>query len=171
MLLKALGYTAAPLVLFSAFGYALDRLGTVEPRHLVPFAAYGGYVSILGYPIGTDIGAPWLAVHVVVPLSIPAAVGLAAVIRWGNESLSTDDVTGAAIAAPSSCSLLHSSSTRPQRGSTPTSTGGEPAGPVRPATGVAPDGPGGDGPNRDGQRRRHRCRHVSRRARRRLRRR
>ncbi|WP_420181846.1 flippase activity-associated protein Agl23 [Haloarcula sp. KBTZ06] len=99
VLLKALGYTAAPLVLFSAFGYALDRLGTVEPRHLVPFAAYGGYVSILGYPIGTDIGAPWLAVHVVVPLSIPAAVGLAAVIRWGNESLSTDDVTGAAIAA------------------------------------------------------------------------
>ena len=99
ILLKALGYTAAPLLLFSAFGYALDRLGTVEPRHLVPFAAYGGYVSILGYPIGTDIGAPWLAVHVVVPLSIPAAVGLAAVIRWGSESLSADDVTGAAIAA------------------------------------------------------------------------
>ena len=99
ILLKALGYTAAPLLLFSAFGYALDRLGTVEPRHLVPFVAYGGYVSILGYPIGTDIGAPWLAVHVVVPLSIPAAVGLAAVVRWGSESLSADDVTGAAIAA------------------------------------------------------------------------
>jgi len=99
VLLKALGYTAAPLLLFSVFGYALDRLGTVEPRHLVPFLAYGGYVSILGYPIGTDIGAPWLAVHVVVPLSVPAAVGLAAVVRWGSESLSADDVTGVAIAA------------------------------------------------------------------------
>ncbi|MGB9952882.1 flippase activity-associated protein Agl23 [Haloarcula marismortui] len=99
VLLKALGYTAAPLLLFSVFGYAVDRLGIVEPRHLIPFAAYGGYVSILGYPIGTDIGAPWLAVHVVVPLSIPAAVGFAAVVRWGNESLSADDVTGAVIAA------------------------------------------------------------------------
>ncbi|GCF14588.1 TIGR03663 family protein [Haloarcula mannanilytica] len=99
VLLKALGYAAAPLLLFSAFGYALDRLGTVEPRHLIPFLAYGGYVSILGYPIGTDIGAPWLAVHVVVPLSVPAAVGLAAVVRWGSESLSAEDVTGVAIAA------------------------------------------------------------------------
>lgn len=99
VLLKALGFTSMPLVAFSVFGYALDRLGAVEPRHLVPFVAYGGFVSILGYPIGTDIGAPWLAVHVVVPLSIPAAVGLATVLRWGGEALSTDDVTGVAIAA------------------------------------------------------------------------
>ncbi|MFB6223174.1 MAG: flippase activity-associated protein Agl23 [Haloarcula sp.] len=99
VLLKALAYTSLPLVVFAVFGYVLDRTGTVEPRHLVPFVAYGGFVSILGYPIGTDIGAPWLAVHVVVPLSIPAAVGLAAVVRWGSESVSADDVVGVAIAA------------------------------------------------------------------------
>ncbi len=81
---ESAGHTAAPLVLFSAFGSHWTARN-LEPRHLVPFAAYGGYVSILGYPIGTDIGAPWLAVHVVVPLSIPAAVGLAAVIRWRND--------------------------------------------------------------------------------------
>ena len=95
--LKALGYASAPLLTFSVFGFVLDRLGYVEPRHLVPFVAYGGFVSIFGYPLGSDIGAPWLVVHTVVPLSLPAAVGLAAVVEWGQEALSADDAVGLAI--------------------------------------------------------------------------
>ena len=95
--LKALGYASAPLLTFSVFGYALDRLGIVRPRHLVPFVAYGGFVSIVGYPAGTDIGAPWIVVHTVVPLALPAGVGLAAVFRWGGQSLEMDDVVGVAI--------------------------------------------------------------------------
>ncbi|MFC7075807.1 flippase activity-associated protein Agl23 [Haloarcula halophila] len=99
ILLEALAYTCGPLVAFSAFGYALDRLGSIRPRHLVPFAAYCGYVSIVGYPIGTDIGNPWIGAHVVVPLAIPAGVGVAAIFRWGVEALSADDVTGVATSA------------------------------------------------------------------------
>ncbi|MBX0303641.1 flippase activity-associated protein Agl23 [Haloarcula salinisoli] len=73
-------------------GYLLDRLGITTPRHLIPFCFYAGFVSIFGYPLGTDIGAPWLAVHMVVPLAVPAAVALAAVVRWGSQSLATDDL-------------------------------------------------------------------------------
>ena len=95
--LKALGFASAPLLAFSVFGFALDRLGVVRARHLVPFVAYGGFVSIFGYPAGTDIGAPWLVTHAVVPLALPAGVGLAAVFRWGVQSLEMDDVVGVAI--------------------------------------------------------------------------
>jgi uncharacterized protein (TIGR03663 family) len=50
-------------------------------RPLVLVAAAWAGLSLLGYPLAADLAAPWLAVHVVVPLSIPAAVGLAAVVR------------------------------------------------------------------------------------------
>jgi len=73
-------------------GYLLDRLGITTPRHLIPFCFYAGFVSIFGYPLGTDIGAPWLAVHMVVPLVVPAAVALAAVFRWASQSLAMDDL-------------------------------------------------------------------------------
>jgi len=77
----------------AAVGYVLDRLGATSPRHLIPFCFYAGFVSIFGYPLGTDIGAPWLAVHMVVPLAVPAAVALAAVVRWGSKSLAIGDVS------------------------------------------------------------------------------
>jgi len=96
-MLRPLAFASAPLLSFGVFGYVLDRLGVVRARHLIPFAAYCGFVSIVGYPIGMDIPAPWPAVHVLVPLSIPAGVGVAAVFRWGLDSLSVDDVTGVAI--------------------------------------------------------------------------
>ena len=73
-------------------GYILDRLGLTEPRHLVPFCFYAGFVSIFGYPLGTDIGAPWLAVHMIVPLAVPAAVALADLFRRGSRALATGDV-------------------------------------------------------------------------------
>ncbi|QIO23578.1 flippase activity-associated protein Agl23 [Haloarcula sp. JP-L23] len=96
---KAMAYASAPLTAFAGLGYVLDRLGYTVPRHLVPFLFYGGFVSVFGYPLGTDIGAPWIVTHAVVPLAVPAGVALAAVFRWGVESLSTDDETGVAIAA------------------------------------------------------------------------
>jgi uncharacterized protein (TIGR03663 family) len=74
-------------------GYVLDRLGVTTPRHLIPFCFYAGFVSIFGYPLGTDIGAPWLASHMVVPLAVPGAVALGAVFRWGSQSLASGDLS------------------------------------------------------------------------------
>lgn len=95
--IKALGYGSAPLALFAGLGYVLDRWGYTTPRHLVPFLFYCGFVSIFGYPLGTDIGAPWIVTHAVVPLALPAAVALAAVFDWGIEALAADDTIGVAI--------------------------------------------------------------------------
>ncbi|WP_135304502.1 flippase activity-associated protein Agl23 [Haloarcula amylovorans] len=97
--LQALGFGSAALALLAGVGYVLDRLGYTAPRHLVPFLFYAGFVSIFGYPLGTDIGAPWLAVHTAVPFALPAAVGLAAIFRWGLNALSSDDVEGVGITA------------------------------------------------------------------------
>jgi uncharacterized protein (TIGR03663 family) len=53
-------------------------------------------VSVLGYPLGTDIKAPWIAVHAVVPLAIPAAVGLAYVGRETRDAYESHDRTALA---------------------------------------------------------------------------
>ncbi|MDS0282994.1 flippase activity-associated protein Agl23 [Haloarcula onubensis] len=87
------------VAVLAGVGYLLDRLGVTTPRHLIPFCFYAGFVSIFGYPLGTDIGAPWLAVHMVVPLAVPAAVALGGVFRWGSQSLSTGDAPSFASAA------------------------------------------------------------------------
>ena len=88
---EALVLGSRAVVVLAGVGYVLDRLGVTTPRHLIPFCFYAGFVSIFGYPEGTDIGAPWLAAHMVVPLAVPAAVALAAVVRWGADSLATED--------------------------------------------------------------------------------
>jgi len=58
---------------------ALETTGNV----LVAFAAYWAAASLVGYPAATDINAPWSATHIVLPLTIPAAVGLVAVAEEG----------------------------------------------------------------------------------------
>ena len=67
---------AGPLVALATYGALRDR-----QRHLVAFCGWWGLSSAVGYPFVADIRAPWLAVHVVVALAIPAAVGLAALVR------------------------------------------------------------------------------------------
>ena len=57
ILLKALGFTAAPLLLFSAFGYALDRLGT--GRYGLFVTGYGAPARF--YEVGDDGGITDLA--------------------------------------------------------------------------------------------------------------
>jgi uncharacterized protein (TIGR03663 family) len=74
----------APFVLvFAVVGFVADGYGGVDDgwRSLVAFATYWGAVSVLGYPVATDIRAPWAAVHAVIPLAVPAAVGVAALAR------------------------------------------------------------------------------------------
>ena len=88
---------AAAVSLFSAVGFLADRYRGERPRDLVAFCFSWGFVSVFGYPIITDISAPWAAIHAVVPLAIPAAVGLAVLARWGAEAVADGDGVSAAL--------------------------------------------------------------------------
>lgn len=90
---------AAPLTAFAIFGFVLERYGAATSRNLVLFAGYCGFVSVLGYPLGTDIFGAWIVVHALVPLAIPAGVGLTRVFDWGYESFVAEDRVGVGIAA------------------------------------------------------------------------
>ncbi len=80
--IETLVYGAPVVVAFAVVGFVIDGY-TDGPgrRDVVAFATYWGLVSVLGYPVATDIRAPWAAVHAIVPLTVPAAVGIAALYR------------------------------------------------------------------------------------------
>jgi len=96
---RVMGLKAAPLTVLSVVGFAAERYGRAESRNLVMLAGYCGFVSVLGYPLGTDIFGAWLVVHALVPLSIPAAVGLARIVDWARGAFAADDTVGLATAA------------------------------------------------------------------------
>ncbi|WP_435067062.1 flippase activity-associated protein Agl23 [Haloplanus sp. C73] len=79
--LETMLYGALFVSLFAAIGLVADGYDADGTRALVAFATYWGAVSVIGYPIATDIRAPWAVVHAVIPLAIPAAVGVAATAR------------------------------------------------------------------------------------------
>ncbi|WP_416839164.1 flippase activity-associated protein Agl23 [Haloferax sp. DFSO52] len=99
--LETFVYGAPVLIVFALVGIVTDRYGVVTGRirWLVAFATYWGVVSIFGYPLATDIQAPWVVVHAVVPLAIPAAVGAAFVFRSGYEAFDAGDTVGIGLAA------------------------------------------------------------------------
>ncbi|UWG48900.1 putative membrane-bound mannosyltransferase [Halanaeroarchaeum sp. HSR-CO] len=98
-LLRVVFVGGATTFAFSIVGFVGDRYGEREPRDLVAFAFYWGMASIVGYAIVSDIKAPWSAVHVLVPLAIPAAVGLSLVYRNLRSAHESGDRTTVAIAA------------------------------------------------------------------------
>jgi len=89
---------AAAVGAFAVAGTVLERYFSDRPRLTVMFAAYWGFVSVLGYPLGTDIWAAWIIVNAVVPLAIPAAVGLGVLVRTGRDALAEDDTVSVAAA-------------------------------------------------------------------------
>jgi uncharacterized protein (TIGR03663 family) len=82
---------AGPLLALSVAGFLAERFLAARPRPLVMFASYWGYASVLGYPLATDIWGAWIIVNALVPLVIPAAVGLGLIVRVGEEALADDD--------------------------------------------------------------------------------
>jgi len=90
--LRMLSRYALPLALLSVFGFLAERWGSTRRRGLVMFASYCGFVSVLGYPLGTDIYGAWIMVNALVPLAIPAGVGLALVVRWTRGSFAADQI-------------------------------------------------------------------------------
>ena len=89
--LEVLFFASGGLVLLAVVGFVADRYDGDRPRDLVALGAYWGFVSVLGYPIATDIQSGWSVVHAVVPLAIPAAAGIALFYDWGREAFDRDD--------------------------------------------------------------------------------
>jgi len=82
---------AAPTSVLAVGGFLLERWASIRRRPVVLFASYWGFVSVLGYPLGTDIYGAWITVNALVPLALPAAVGLAYIYREGREAFDGDD--------------------------------------------------------------------------------
>ncbi|WP_459192393.1 flippase activity-associated protein Agl23 [Halosimplex sp. J119] len=96
--LSTLRHGGLAVCALAVVGFVADRYRPDGPSDLVSLAFYWGAVSVLGYPLVTDIKAPWAAIHAVVPLAIPAAVGLGLFVRWGREAFAEGDRVSAGLA-------------------------------------------------------------------------
>jgi uncharacterized protein (TIGR03663 family) len=97
--LEVLLLNATAVGVFALFGFLYERYASPRSRNIVMLAGYAGLASIVGYPLGTDVFGAWIVVHTVVPLSIPAAVGVARVYRWGRAAAPRGDPVSAALFA------------------------------------------------------------------------
>jgi uncharacterized protein (TIGR03663 family) len=79
---KLLGYLlvgALPAVVGAGYAFLRELRSPSRPL-VVPLVAWG-VASMLGYPLATDIPAPWISLHLLLPLLVPAAVGWVAILR------------------------------------------------------------------------------------------
>ena len=97
--LETLAVAAAPLTALAVAGLALELFDRERPRPLVLFAGYWGLASVVGYPLGMDIRAGWVTINALVPLAVPAAVGLGWLLRKGWRARRDRDAVGVAIVA------------------------------------------------------------------------
>lgn len=95
--LLVMGVGGATTTIFAGIGFVADRYREEGPRDVVALAFYWGLASVLGYPIVSDIMAGWTTIHALVPLTIPAAVGLSLVVRKARLALARDDGQLAAV--------------------------------------------------------------------------
>jgi uncharacterized protein (TIGR03663 family) len=95
--LETMGQYAAPILVLSFIGAIVELFGSREPRYVVVAVFAWGFASIFGYPLGTDIYGGWITVNAVVPLALPAGVGLGVFYHrlrrsWRGEASGTADV-------------------------------------------------------------------------------
>jgi uncharacterized protein (TIGR03663 family) len=88
---KRLAGTSIPIVLFGIGGFLVDRYSKRAPRDVVTVGFGWAAAIFLIYPAITDISAAWGLVHTVVPLAVPAAVGLGVLIDYGGEAVADAD--------------------------------------------------------------------------------
>ncbi|MFB6071418.1 MAG: flippase activity-associated protein Agl23 [Halobacterium sp.] len=97
--LTVLSVGALALVAFALLGFFHERYAAERPRAVVAFAFYWGAFSVFGYPAVSDIAAGWTAVNAVVPLALPAGVGVGLVFRYGREGVASGNLARARVAA------------------------------------------------------------------------
>ncbi|GAB3422688.1 TIGR03663 family protein [Haloparvum alkalitolerans] len=92
--------SSAPLFLVAVGGFLADRYGVLGGgrRPIVEFTAVWAGLGVVAYPVVAEVVAPWTLVHLLVPLSVPAGVGLALVVRWGSEAVDAGDAARATAA-------------------------------------------------------------------------
>lgn len=88
--------TALPVVVLGVYGFLLDRYSG-RPRPLVGFATYWAGVGLLFFAGATEVNAPWVAVHVLVPLAVPAAVGLGSFVDYGRRAVADEAAVPVAV--------------------------------------------------------------------------
>jgi uncharacterized protein (TIGR03663 family) len=111
-----------------------------QPRPLVAFCGWWALSAFVGYPYVADIKAPWLAVHVVIALAIPAAIGLVTVFdRFRTAHLDGHTAASVGLAAlliSSGAFVVGSSALityqQPPHGLNVVAQGGQPGGDLRP---------------------------------------
>jgi len=89
---------AAFTLALAGVGFLVDRYRGDRPRDLVAFTFYWGFVTVLGYPVIVENAFPWEVVHAVVPLAVPAAVGLGALATQAVDASADGDGLSAALA-------------------------------------------------------------------------
>ena len=87
---------ALPVVALALWGFFRERYAG-RSRPVVNFAAYWAGAGLLLFPVATEVNQPWVAVHVLAPATIPAAVGLAAL--WNHAARSVAAADAARLAA------------------------------------------------------------------------
>jgi uncharacterized protein (TIGR03663 family) len=90
---------AVVLLALGIVGFVYDRYSRGGPRDVVAFTFFWGLFSILGHPVIVDHPFPWETIHAIVPLVVPAAVGLALFARLGLESVADGDAISATAVA------------------------------------------------------------------------
>jgi uncharacterized protein (TIGR03663 family) len=88
---------ALVVLVFAFLGFLVDRYTGEHPRSVVVFTFFWGLSSVLGYPIIVDNPFPWEVVHMVVPLTVPAAVGLVLIGRFAINRFERSDIQSATI--------------------------------------------------------------------------
>jgi len=82
--LRGIGIASGVLSVTALLGFVRERYTLPGGRPLVMLFFFAGIASLIGYPLGYSIasGYKWNITHILVPLAVPAAVGLAATARW-----------------------------------------------------------------------------------------
>ena len=89
--------TALPVLALALWGFLRERYGE-RGRPVISFGAYWGGAGLLVFPMVTEVNEPWVALHVLVPLALPAAVGLAALWRYARTGFAAADAARTATA-------------------------------------------------------------------------
>jgi len=92
---------AGALAALSVVGFVAELSRRGETRRLVLGCSYWGFASVVGYPLGSDISPlpAWILANALVPLAVPAAVGIGTLVDVGREALAERDRVSAAIVA------------------------------------------------------------------------
>ena len=103
-LLGTLGDVALPTAVAAVAVFAWNRYVAAERRTLLDAFAYWAAASVAVFPVVTEVAAPWVAIHVLLPLAPLAAVGAAAFLRHAVALARGDGRDAAAVAGV--CLLL-----------------------------------------------------------------